>query len=160
MEERLNRLIALPEAQVATAAASFAEPETLLLTFTATNLEMYPSGQLLYAPLPITAKEIPATIFAQAEAAEFQQKDYVRAIAALRALARLPDPTIRAGALLRLARNLRKAGQAQAALAAYDELAQLQTTLIEGYPARLLAQYGRCVLLQELSQLPPPKAVA
>lgn len=155
MEERLNRLLASPESQVATAAASFTQPEALLVTLTATNLATYPSGQLLYLPLPIPANESLATTFAQAEAAEFQQKDYARAIVALRALARSEDAAMRAGALLRLARNLRKAGQAQAALAAYDELAQLQTTLIEGYPARLLARHGRCVLWQELNERAP-----
>jgi signal transduction histidine kinase/predicted negative regulator of RcsB-dependent stress response len=154
MEERLNRLIALPEAQMATAAASLAEPETLLLNLTTTTVETYPGGQLLYVPLPVSAKETPVTVFAQAEAAEFQQKDYARAITALRVFARSEDQTIRAGALLRLARNLRKAGQAKAALAVYEELAQLPTTLIEGYPAQLLARHERCVLWQELNERP------
>jgi signal transduction histidine kinase len=156
IEDQLNRLVLLPEPQLAAAASQAVEQaadhEALLLVFGPLGLESYPRGRLLYQPFVTPTKDVPVAVFAQAEAAEFQQKDYSRAIALLRGLARAEEPTIRAGALLRLARNLRKAGQTDAALAIYDELARLDATPIEGLPARLLALYARCVLLHELNE--------
>lgn len=159
IEDQLNRLVLLPEPQLAAAASQASETaaphDALLLVFDPQSVTSYPRGRLLYQPFDPPAppaKDAPVAAFAQAEAAEFQQKDYHRAMAALRELARAEEPTIRAGALLRLARNLRKAGQTDAALATYDELARLGATPIEGLPAGLLARQARCVMLSELNE--------
>ena len=56
---------------------------------------------------------------------EFQRNNPAKAAEVFRALARSPDPGVRAGALLRLGRNLRKTGRNEEALEAYNELAQL-----------------------------------
>ena len=155
IEDQLNRLVLLPEPQLVAATAQAieqtADHEALLLVFGPQSVESYPRGRLLYQPFVAPAKEAPVAAFAQAEAAEFQQKDYGRAVAVLRELARAEEPTIRAGALLSLARNLRRAGQTDAALATYDDLARLGSLPIEGLPARLLAQHARCALLNELN---------
>lgn len=156
IEDQLNRLVLLSEPQLAAAASQVTEPaaahEALLLLFGPQSVESYPRGRLLYQPFITPTKDAPVAIFAQAEAAEFQQKDYSRALAVLRELARAEDQTIRAGAWLRLARNLRKAGQTDDALATYAELARLGATPIEGLPARLLALHARCELLNELNE--------
>lgn len=84
---------------------------------------------------------------------ELQRNDPAGAAAAFRELARSPNPGIRAGALLRLARNLRKIGKPETALAAYSELAGLRTATIRGIPAELLARQARCSLLDEMARV-------
>ena len=65
-----------------------------------------------------------------------------------RELARSTNPAIRAGALLRLARSLRKSGAVPDTLAAYDELGRLGAVAVEGLPADLAGRYARLVILQ------------
>jgi predicted negative regulator of RcsB-dependent stress response len=65
-----------------------------------------------------------------------QRHDYNRAVRLLQPLARSPDRTIRAGALLRIARNRRKAGQPDAALRTCTELAASGGTAAGGRWAR------------------------
>jgi signal transduction histidine kinase len=65
-------------------------------------------------------------------------------------LARAPDAGIRAGALVRLARNQRKAGQPRAALETYKELATVGGASLGGWPAELRARKASCDLLEEL----------
>ena len=93
-----------------------------------------------------------SNVYREAETNEFQRRDYERAIRALQPLARSPDPTIRAGALLRIARNQRKAGQLIAALRTYSELAAYDETAAGGLPADLVARRARCDLLAELGR--------
>jgi len=85
-------------------------------------------------------QDSPASVFEAGETLEFRQQDYVGAMAAFRSLARSKDPLIRAGALLRLGRNLCKNNQVQEALAVYEELARLGSTPVGGDPAELLAR--------------------
>ena len=62
------------------------------------------------------------------------------------------DERIRAGALLRLARNQRKAGQPDRALDTYRELASLGRVPVGGWPAELVARRARCDLIEELGR--------
>ena len=124
----------------------------LIIVFRSYAVDAYPQAGLLYYPFLPSAKEPPASVFAAGEALEFQQKDPARAVEAFRELSRSKDLAIRAGALLRMARNLRKVLQPKAALDAYGELGQLGDTPIGGLPAELLARYARCVLLDELKR--------
>ena len=124
----------------------------LIIVFRPQAVDAYPRTSLVYYPFLPTAKEPPASVFEAGEALEFQKKDPTKAIAAFRELSRSKDPAIRAGALLRLGRNLRKAQQPRAALDVYDELEQLGATPIGGLPAELLARHARCVLLDELKR--------
>ena len=93
------------------------------------------TGALLpFYPL-IPDGDVPAeTVFAPADHAEFHDGS-AAAIAALRPLAQVEDPAIRAEALLRLARNHRRAGDVPRAAATYRELARLEETRVAGMPA-------------------------
>ena len=157
IEEQLTSLSVPPDSQSAARASQYARhlgEDALVVVLSASSVEAYPNTRLLYYPVLAASKEPPASVFALGEAFEFQQKDHARAIAAFRELARSPDSAIRAAALLRLGRNLRKTGQPGAALAVYEELARLGSTLVGGLPAELLARHTRCALLEELKQLP------
>jgi len=154
-EEQLAGLLALPDAQLAAAAARQAEAlaeDAVIVVLRPGAVDAYPPGRLLYYPLVAGPGPASTSVFAAAEALEFQQKDAAGAAAAFRELARSKDPAIRSEALLGLARNLRKAGQLQAALQAYRELADLDTAVAAGLPAALVARHARCALLEELKQ--------
>jgi len=124
----------------------------LIVVFRPQAVDAYPRAALLYYPFLPTAKEPPASMFEAGEVAEFQQKDFGRAIAVFRELSQRKDPAIRAGALLRLGRNLRKAQQSRAALDIYGELEHMGATPVGGLPAELLARDARCTLLDELKR--------
>jgi signal transduction histidine kinase len=126
----------------------------LSVAFAPRNVETRPAGRLLYYPFIPPVPESPTAVFDSGETLEFQRQDYIGAITAFRALARSKDPLVRAGALLRLGRNLRKNNEFREALAAYEELAGLGSTPVGGDPAELLARQARCEVLKELGQLP------
>ena len=85
--------------------------------------------------------------FDAAERIEFSSGRPVDAAARYRALAASADPGVRAGALLRLGRVLRKAGDLNGALEAYTRLARLGATRTENLPADLAALAGRRAVL-------------
>jgi signal transduction histidine kinase len=124
----------------------------LIVVFRPQAVDAYPPVGLLYYPFLNTAKEPSASVFEAGEVAEFQQRDYAKAITVFRELCQSKDPAIRAGALLRLGRNLRKAQQSSAALGIYDELHQMGATPVGGLPAELIARHARCTLLDELKR--------
>lgn len=139
--------------------AAFGEPapslpdDALIVTFGADGVRVHPSGRLLYYPaLPSSVKEAPSTTFDSGETFEYRHEDYARAIAAFRELSRSKDLSVRAGALIRLARNLRKSGQAQEALDVYGELDRLGPLAVRGTPADLLAGEARCETLAALQR--------
>jgi len=68
----------------------------------------------------LASSEASPTAFASGEELEFKRHDLTGAASAFRALAASPDPAIRAGALVRLARVERKSGQVEVALRSYD----------------------------------------
>lgn len=148
--EAENQLAANPAAPAADPAGN-----ALLVSFTSGGIEVRPGGRLLYYPVVApSAPEPPAEVFQAGEAFEYRRQDSPSAIAAFRELSRSPDPLIRAGALLRLARNLRKNGQADEAFAVYGQLTRLGPLPVAGMPADLLARAARCARLQELGQMP------
>lgn len=114
------------------------------------EVEIHPSNRLLYQPTIPAGLEPPSQPYIAGERYEFQQKDYVRAIDAFRKLTESSDPSICAGAYLRLARNYRKAGNVQLSLEAYEKLAQFSDVRFEGVPAELVGRHSRCALLAEL----------
>lgn len=117
------------------------------VVFTPGHIEAFPKGRLLYYPIASIENEAPAQLFAIAEELEFRRADYGAAATALRTLTQSSDHTVRAGALIRLARNLRKSGQITAALAVYGEAAGIRDAVVSGVPADLLARWARCDLL-------------
>jgi signal transduction histidine kinase len=125
----------------------------LSVAFGPHEVEAHPVGRLIYYPFIPPVRESPVTVFEAGETLEFRKRDYVGAMSAFRAPALSKDPLIRAGALMRLGRNLRKNNQLHEALAVYEELARLGSTPVGGDPAELLARQARCALLKELNQL-------
>src|ERR1051326_195506 len=118
------------------------------IRLTTGGLEAPKGSALLYGPVEVSAGEVPAD-FAPAEALEFQRRDFAGAAAAYRPLAQSAKPAIRAAALSRLGRVLRKAGDRAAALDAYDRLLQLGPVPVGEQPAALLARQARCQVFQE-----------
>ena len=113
-----------------------------------TQLDAKPAGALVFRPVVPTSTAPPSATFAEADRLEHQQDDHAGAIANLRPLIGSSDPAIRAGALLRLGRNQRKARQADAALATYRELGTLSLTIDAGLPAALLAHVAQGEILR------------
>ncbi len=113
----------------------------------------YPAERLLYLPFVPRIEEAPGNRFEAGEAFEFRQRDFPKAIAAFRVQADADDPLIRAGALVRLARTLRKNNQQEDALAVYEALERLGAIPVGGIPAELLARQMRCSVLNELNQV-------
>jgi len=129
-----------------------AAEDYLLINIGSGEVRVRPDNALLYYPVIPPGREASSLQFADAERAEFLEKDYGRAINALRRFSKSEDPATRAGAQLRLARNLRKAGRLKAALEIYRELAKSSNhgILISGVPADLVARHARCILQAEL----------
>lgn len=106
------------------------------------RLEVAPAERLLFYPPVPHAPDPPPELFADAERMEFQKKDYEAALQALTRLTGQENLQRRAQVLLRMARVLRKSGQADASRKALEELSQLRGAVIDGAPAELLARYS------------------
>ncbi len=120
----------------------------ILIVADARKLDAYGRRQLLFYPVLPVAREVSSETLRRAELIEFQQNDPVAAAALFREESRSRDPALRAAALVRLGRSLRKAGQIREALAAYSELATLDSTPVSGLPAELVAREARCSLFE------------
>jgi signal transduction histidine kinase len=124
----------------------------LVLQVTKRIVNAYPPGSLLYYPVIPDDGEPPPATFVAGETLEYQDNDPVKAAEVFRELARSPDPGVRAGALLRLGRTLRKTGRNEEALQAYGELAQLGRTSVLGLPAELMAREGRGTVMEAIGK--------
>ena len=115
---------------------------------------LWPDNALLYYPEVSSGREAPSSLFAEAEKAEFLDHDYSRAINVLLPFSKAADPSVRAGAQLRLARNFRKAGNLESALKVYDEMAKSpdRGVSLSGVPAGLAARRALCALLSEFGR--------
>jgi signal transduction histidine kinase len=116
------------------------------------TVNAYPPDRLLYYPVIPDGEEPPAATFVAGETLEYQRNDPAKAAEVFRELARSPDPGVRAGALLRLGRNLRKTGRNEEALQVYGELAQLGRTCVLGLPAELMAREARGTVLEAIGK--------
>lgn len=112
------------------------------------QVDVEPAGSLLYLPFPPPSTAIDEAPFALADLLEFQREDSLAATRALAPLTRSADAGIRAAALLRLGRNLRKAGRENEALRAYAAMAGTAAVL-DGLPAELAGLEARCALLAD-----------
>jgi signal transduction histidine kinase len=154
LEQQLSALTTAPTVQARNAASRMGSElgeDALIVLIDQAGIEVFPAGRLLYySSLPVP-NEPDEKVFAAGEAMELRHNDPAGACAVFRELSRSSDAGIRAGALLRLARNLRKTGRPDEALAAYGELSALRTATIRGIPADLLARQARCGLLGEMA---------
>ncbi len=162
LQERLERAadlivasldLGLAELENRLSAPSNPGDYAVAVAFSAQKIEAHPAGRLLYYPFVPGAQKPPVTVFDAGEALEFRNQDSNAAVAAFRALALSKDPLVRAGALVRLGRNLRKSHHLEEALAVYKELAGLGSTPVDGDLAEPLARQARCALLKELGRL-------
>ncbi len=126
--------------------------DSAVVQFSAESVETYPNQRLAWYPVVPPGNEASPQRFAEAEELEIVRKDYPAAIQVLRELARSPEAAVRAGALIRLARNLVKNGQPDAALAAYQDAAASGQDTVAGVPSDLLARWARCALLEQLQR--------
>jgi signal transduction histidine kinase len=113
------------------------------------SVEVWPRGRVAWRPSVQALRESRAETFAEGEAFEFQRHDRAGAIRVYTELAEAADPAIRAGALLRLARNLKADGRIDDAVAAYSRMARIHGVAVAGTAADLAARYGLCKLLQD-----------
>jgi signal transduction histidine kinase len=127
------------------------DDDVLVVVAGPSGITVSPEKALLFYPVVPAAREAPADVFSSAERLEFRERDYTGTVALLRPLAGSADPNVRAGAQLRLARNLRKAGRSDEALAVFGELCEGSAT-VSGLPAGLVGRSARCLLLEELGR--------
>jgi anti-sigma regulatory factor (Ser/Thr protein kinase) len=139
-----------------------AADDALLFAAGPADVRVWPENALLYYPVTPDSLEAPPRLYAAAERSEFLDRDYEGAIGALRPLSHAEDPAVRAGAQLRLARNLRKAGRLETALQVYEVPAKLPdpAVAISGVPVGLVACRARCDLLERLGHAEQLRAEA
>lgn len=95
------------------------------------------AGGLPFVPQIAEAKT-PSAVFAEAEALEYRRSDWPSATVAYEKLSHSADVDVRAGALLRLGRVLRKQGDLRAANRAYQRLAAFGQHRVESVPAEFI----------------------
>lgn len=152
VDGELARLSVLRDDNLDDAALAFSQglgEDSLIVVFEAAGVRAFPSQRLLYRPALDATEDLDLQMFAIGEAYEFRGRDFDRAALYFQDLAESEDQQIRAGALLRLARNQRKAGRIEAALATYRRLESLPVA-IGGRPVELLARSARASLFDEL----------
>jgi two-component system, OmpR family, phosphate regulon sensor histidine kinase PhoR len=125
----------------------------LAVMLSARGLRTLPPGRALWSPDLASAHEAASTLFTEAEATEFRQTGD-RGLSAYETFASSPDPVIRAGALLRLARVYRTTGRVDRAIDSYRSLAHLTMVSIAGMPADLLARRAICDLFEQAGRTP------
>jgi signal transduction histidine kinase len=158
LNDLLGQVGAAPEAQQGVLAAAIVGPPAdgaVILVCNRSRVDVFPPSALLYYPIAPASSPVSPGRFARGELLEYRDRDYVRAAAVYRELARSADRATRAEALVRLARTLRKVDRTDEALATYEELVQLAPVSVDDVPVDLMASHARCVLLEETRRLGP-----
>ena len=144
----LQRALAADQQRLAAGGEQWPEGAVSLM-FRDGLVQAYPRERLAYLPAVQPLREAPAAAFSQGEEMEFRRQDRAGAIKVFREMAKSSDPAVRAGALLRLARNLHASGRSQDALSVYTRLSEIDGVSLGGVPAGLVARYARCRLLED-----------
>ncbi|MBK7931231.1 MAG: hypothetical protein IPJ98_28245 [Bryobacterales bacterium] len=126
--------------------------DSAVLIIRGQSVSAFPAGRLPFLPSTPPLEEIPEGAFAEAESFEFAKQDLTEALRRYSGMAASRSPGIRAGALLREARVLRKLGRGTEALAANQRLAEVRGIALSGMPVDLLARRSRCAILADLSR--------
>ncbi|MCG2816476.1 MAG: HAMP domain-containing histidine kinase [Candidatus Aminicenantes bacterium] len=156
----LEQTLTIEERKLDDPQASEFSPEQedfFLVSMDSEGVRVWPEKTLLYYPVMPSGHEAPSQLFTDAERAEFQDNDYNRAISLLRPLSGSEDPSTRAAAMLRMARNMRKAGRLDAALETYGEIKNFDiksNVTSSGVPVDLVARRAFCSLLEEMGADP------
>ena len=127
-------------------------PDTVAVIADRVSLLSRPPGRLVFVPVVPPSSDVPAGVFTAGEQAEFGKAGLANAATVYRALTRAPSRAVRAGALVRLGRTLRKAGRHVEALPIYADLARVDDVRIEGRPVDFIAREARCSVLEETGQ--------
>jgi len=154
IDGELTRLVTLRGSALDNAALTYSQSvgeDGLIVVFERDGVRAFPGRGLLYRPAIALESPPDAQMFAIGEAYEDRGGDFQRAALYFQDLASSEDPRIRAGALVRLARNQRKAGRVDAALDTYARLERIDVAF-EGRPVELLARHARARLLEELGR--------
>ena len=128
------------------------------LTLSAGGVVAEPADRILWVPARHPLPGVESRQFADAERMEFQGKD--AALASYRKAAESPIPTVRAGALLRVARVSRRQGQWDQALTAYGRLADISGLEIEGAPSDLQARRASVSVLEDAGRIDSMRVAA
>jgi signal transduction histidine kinase len=125
--------------------------DAVVVVFGAGPVRARPVSRLLFYPSNHSSHPVDLGSESQAlvpgERYEFQERNHAEAIRVFGELTQTDDLAVRAGAYLGLARNHRKAGNFEPALAAYTRLAALDDVRLEGVPAALVGGRARCSIL-------------
>jgi two-component system phosphate regulon sensor histidine kinase PhoR len=127
-------------------------PDSVYVVLSPDRILATPPGRLPYFPAGLTLKEPPAKPFLELEAQEFGAQNPAKALEMAGTLAASPDPVLRAGALLRQARLLRKLNRPGDALQAYELLSRIPAVANDGVPVDLVARKARCSIFEEQSR--------
>ena len=159
LEHAADRVVAALDAQLGRLQDAVAVPgglppgdDVVRVAFGPGAVDADPPDRLLYYPPGASSSSAPTQPFLRGEALEFGRRDADAAVAVFRQLAASRDVTIRAGALLRLARTLRNAGRQDEALAAYEQMALLGAAPVGSGPAALVARRAHSELLLALGR--------
>ena len=154
LEQTADRMVVCParhsfrnrRAPERRAAASPRRASGTVFILTGNTLTALPPSRLLYRPFPSAEPEAPANVFAAGEALEFVEGQPEAAAGWYRRLADSTSPPVRAGALLRLARVLRKLGRENQRREFYTQLSAIDGVRVAGAPAELVARTALCEL--------------
>jgi signal transduction histidine kinase len=146
VDQQLDARIAVPRGGLP------ATSEGLLLVFDQRSIQPVSPSVLVFYPVLSALPEPPDSLFAAAEADEFQRHALAQSADAYRRLARSPDRAVRAASLVRLARVLRQLNRGDAALEVYQEMAGLEDAQVVGAPAPLVARDAEMRLLERLGR--------
>jgi len=158
-----ERQISTAEADLAMLVASPTEPakildklspevldQGLIVLLESGTVQVFPQSGLLFHPDPPVRSEPEPDLFREGEAVEY--RDPRRAAAVYRRLAASSDETVRAGALMRLGRALRRADDLDPALETYADMAALGDVPVIGLPSELVARDARVDVLEEMGR--------
>jgi len=126
----------------------------LWVAFRQEQVFAFPRELLLYYPALAPVPAAPPGRFSAGEEHEFRRQDYEQAAAVYREQSVAADPAVRAEALVRQARCLRKAGRLVEALETYRTLGKLGDLRLASVdvPAELLGRYSECAVLGQLNR--------
>ena len=113
------------------------------------RVTLFPASSLRYVPEPPSSAMIADSVFASGEALEFIRHDYGTAAQWFLDLAKSSNGAVRAGALVRAARNFTKQKKFSSALAAWSNVVHLGNVPVNGEPCDLVARFARISLLDE-----------
>jgi signal transduction histidine kinase len=128
------------------------DPEEIFVVVSGGSVEVNPRGGLAFSPCETGDSTQGPDVFSEAESLEFGRRNPEEALDTYRRLARSKSLQVRAGALVRMGRALRRQQRWRDALKTYDELEKTGSFSVAGMPASLVASAARCSVLEESGQ--------